>query len=100
MWHQNARAGLLIATAADLGLSRKEIHEARKVRDIEAAEPRKLARTLDAILNYGIASLHAGELFGIGFLELRGVVDVGAVCVEQFGGLGVRFPVIGRPIGN
>lgn len=40
-------------TAADLGLRRDEIHEARKLRDAEAAEPGKTARALDAIVTRG-----------------------------------------------
>ena len=42
-----------IATAADLGLRRDEIHEARKLRDAEVAEPGVTARALDAIVARG-----------------------------------------------
>ena len=35
------------ATAADLGLNRREIHEARLLRDAEAADPGLVRRTLD-----------------------------------------------------
>lgn len=35
------------ATAADLGLRRDEIHEARRLRDAEAADPGVIQRTLD-----------------------------------------------------
>jgi hypothetical protein len=38
------------ATAADLGLRRDQIHEARRFRDAEAADPGILRRTLDACL--------------------------------------------------
>jgi hypothetical protein len=41
------------ATAADIGLSRKDIHEARQIRDAEAAEPGLVRRTLDARLAAG-----------------------------------------------
>lgn len=36
------------ATVADLGLTRKAIHEARQVRDAEAADPGVVRRTVDA----------------------------------------------------
>jgi hypothetical protein len=38
--------GLAPATAADLGLSRREIHEARQLRDAEAAQPGVVRRVL------------------------------------------------------
>jgi hypothetical protein len=41
------------ATAADLGLRRKEIHEARRLRDAEAADPGVIRRSLDAIIKRG-----------------------------------------------
>lgn len=41
------------ATAADLGLSRKEIHEARKIRDAEEKDPGIVRRTLDSALERG-----------------------------------------------
>lgn len=41
------------ATAAELGLSRKDIYEARLVRDAEAAEPGIVRRTLDETLARG-----------------------------------------------
>lgn len=41
------------ATAADLGLSRKSIHEARIMRDAEKAEPGIVRRTLNAALDAG-----------------------------------------------
>ena len=41
-------------TAADLGLSRKDIHEARQIRDAEAAEPGLISRTI-------MERLHAGH---------------------------------------
>ncbi len=45
--------GFLPATAADVGLSRKDIHEARIVRDAEEAEPGIVRRTLDEKLARG-----------------------------------------------
>lgn len=45
--------GLKPATAADIGLSRKDIHEARQIRDAEAVEPGLVRRTLDARLAAG-----------------------------------------------
>ena len=41
------------ATAADLGLRRDEIHEARKLRDAERAEPGLAQRALNAIVERG-----------------------------------------------
>lgn len=41
------------ATAADLGLRRDEIHEARKLRDAEAAEPGKADRVMQEIIDRG-----------------------------------------------
>jgi hypothetical protein len=41
------------ATAADLGISRKDIHEARVIRDAEEAEPGIVRRTLDEKLARG-----------------------------------------------
>jgi hypothetical protein len=41
------------ATAADVGLSRKDIHEARKIRDAEEADPGIVRRTVDAALAAG-----------------------------------------------
>ena len=37
----------MVPTAADLGLSRKDIHEARIIRDAEKAEPGIIRRVLD-----------------------------------------------------
>lgn len=41
------------ATAADLGLRRDEIHEARKIRDAEAKEPGKIKAAADALVKRG-----------------------------------------------
>ena len=43
----------VVATAADLGLNRREIHEARLLRDAEAAEPGLIRRALDERLDRG-----------------------------------------------
>lgn len=43
-----------LASAADLGLNRKDIHEARVIRDAEAADPGVIRRTLDARLSEGV----------------------------------------------
>ena len=42
-----------VPTASDLGLSKKELHEARLIRDAEAAEPGIVRRTLDERLDRG-----------------------------------------------
>lgn len=46
-------------TAAEMGLSRKDIHEARQVRDAEAAEPGIVRRTLEEQLARGKAPTRA-----------------------------------------
>lgn len=40
-------------TASDLGIARKDIHEARQLRDAEAAEPGLISRALDAMIERG-----------------------------------------------
>lgn len=40
-------------TAADLGIRRDEIHEARRFRDAEVAEPGLIARAIDAMIERG-----------------------------------------------
>lgn len=47
------------ATAAEIGLSRKDIHEAREIRDAEAASPGIVRETLDAALQTGAAPTRA-----------------------------------------
>lgn len=42
-----------LANSADLGLSRKTIHEARQIRDAEEAEPGIIERTLEAAIEAG-----------------------------------------------
>ena len=42
-----------VSTVSDLGLTRKAIHEARQLRDAEAADPGVIRRTLDAHLESG-----------------------------------------------
>jgi hypothetical protein len=46
-------ANEVVATAADIGLNRREIHEARLLRDAEAADPGIIRRTLDEQLERG-----------------------------------------------
>lgn len=41
------------ATAADLGLRRDEIHEARRLRDAERADPGILSRSIDSLIERG-----------------------------------------------
>lgn len=43
----------LAPTVADLGLTRKEVHDARLIRDAEAADPGIIRRTLDDRLEHG-----------------------------------------------
>ncbi len=45
--------GNAIATAADLGLRRDEIHEARQLRNAEKAEPGLIRRALDGMIERG-----------------------------------------------
>lgn len=45
--------GLTPATAAEVGLSRKDIHEAREIRDAEEADPGIVRRVLDERLEAG-----------------------------------------------
>ena len=45
--------GFSPATAADLGLRRDEIHEARKLRDAEQAEPGLIQRAINAMVERG-----------------------------------------------
>lgn len=42
-----------IPSVADLGLTRKAVHEARQLRDAEAADPGVIRRALDARLDAG-----------------------------------------------
>lgn len=42
-----------VSTAADLGIRRDEIHEARRLRDAETAEPGLINRALNAMLDRG-----------------------------------------------
>lgn len=43
----------LAPSADDLGIARKDIHEARKLRDAEAAEPGIVQRTIDDMVESG-----------------------------------------------
>lgn len=51
--HSNSRTELNKATATDLGLSAKQVHEARQIRDAEKAEPGIVRQALDKILKAG-----------------------------------------------
>lgn len=51
-----------IATAADLGLRRDEIHAARKIRDAEKAQPGIVKQTLDR----AIEERRGGRQLGVG----------------------------------
>jgi hypothetical protein len=42
-----------LATVADIGLTHKEVHEARQIRDAEEAQPGIVRQTLDAALDAG-----------------------------------------------
>jgi hypothetical protein len=42
-----------LPSAADIGLSRKEIHDARQIRDAEQAEPGIVRATLDSLIEAG-----------------------------------------------
>lgn len=57
------------STAADVGLSRKQVHEARQVRDAEAAEPGILRHWLDVMINVGEEPTRA-ELSALQFVGL------------------------------
>lgn len=51
--HRAASNGNSRATTADIGLSRKAIHEAREIRDAEEADPGIVRRTLDEAIESG-----------------------------------------------
>ena len=64
-------------TAADLGLTRKEIHEARIIRDAEKAEPGIVRRTLDEALNLGDEPTKARLREAVIHVARHGVGDAG-----------------------
>lgn len=66
------------ATAADLGLSRKEIHEARVIRDAEVAEPGIARRALDARLAQGQEPTKAALREAVTEAAMRGIRGAGA----------------------
>jgi phage N-6-adenine-methyltransferase len=45
--------GFIPATTAEIGLTRKQIHEARQIRDVEQADPGVIRRTLDTLIDRG-----------------------------------------------
>lgn len=50
---QSSRAEECIPTASEVGLSHREIHDARQIRDAEVAEPGVVRRVLDEALDAG-----------------------------------------------
>ena len=50
--------------ASDIGLKRKDIHEARKIRDAEKAQPGIIRRTLNKMLNVGEEPTRAAVMRG------------------------------------
>lgn len=65
-------------TAADIGLSRKDIHEARIIRDAEAAEPGIARRALDARLAQGQEPTKAALREAVTEAARRGIKGVPA----------------------
>jgi hypothetical protein len=61
------------ATASDLGISRKEIHEARQIRDAEVAEPGIARRALDARLAQGLEPNKASLREAVTEAAMRGI---------------------------
>ena len=72
------------ASAADLGLRRDEIHEARRIRDAEANDPGIVRRALDERLDAGEEPTRAA---------LRKMVVDAAIRGLRGGGRGARRPV-------
>lgn len=66
------------ATASDLGLSRKDIHEARIIRDAEVAEPGIARRALDARLAQGQEPTKAALREAVTEAAMRGIRGTGA----------------------
>jgi hypothetical protein len=64
------------ATAADVGLNRKEIHEARAIRNAETAEPGIIARALDQMVGQGRADQSKPEHPGFQFLLIAGAAEI------------------------
>ena len=50
---QSSRAEECIPTASEIGLSHKDIHEARQIRDAEQADPGIVRRALDGLIERG-----------------------------------------------
>lgn len=65
-------------TAADIGLSRKDIHEARIIRDAEVAEPGIARRALDARLAQGQEPTKAALREAVTEAAMRGIRGTGA----------------------
>lgn len=60
-------------TAADLGLSRKDIHEARQVRDAETADPGIVRRVLDEKIEAGLEPTKAALREAVTEAAMRGL---------------------------
>lgn len=60
-------------TAADIGLSHKVVHDARQVRDAEAADPGIVRRTLDAKLDAGQEPTRAALREAVVEAAVRGI---------------------------
>ncbi|WP_454917408.1 hypothetical protein [Xanthobacter sediminis] len=67
------------ATAADLGLTRKAVHEARVVRDAEKTDPGIVRRTLDEKLTQGEEPTRAALREVVTAAVVRGLRGPGAV---------------------
>ncbi|MDH2092721.1 hypothetical protein N5K21_28930 [Rhizobium pusense] len=65
-------------TTADIGLSRKDIHEARIIRDAEVAEPGIARRALDARLAQGQEPTKAALREAVTEAAMRGIRGTGA----------------------
>jgi hypothetical protein len=51
-------------SAADIGLTRKEVHQARQIRDAEKASPGVVRKTVDLVI-----------LNGVGFLRIPALIS-------------------------
>ncbi|GAB4073189.1 hypothetical protein GCM10028812_53080 [Ancylobacter sonchi] len=48
--NEKTTSGLEAVSVTDIGLTHKQIHEARQIRDAEVASPSVVRRTLDALI--------------------------------------------------
>lgn len=63
---QNLLPGEKKVTVADIGLTHKDIHEARRIRDAEQADPGVVRRTLDTLIDAGQEPTRAAVKRAIG----------------------------------